>query len=146
MGIASGNAAALYLMHKSPVIKFRALLLLLPLFLAACDIDVTRNPKYSAVIGHPITNKVPLFLYKPVDGYYCLDTTNPGKGGVGELPVGHPILFKSVSQYTNFDVETETLYGTTEFQGKTYPVCYECGDGVDADLRQGLHYVFGIPK
>lgn len=127
------------------------LLLLLPLLLASCDLalDDTRDPKYAAAIGHPVTSKITLYLYKPVDDRaYYLNELNSGIGVVAEIPPGQPILFNKVVRVTNADVEKHYLYGAMDFRGKTYPVCFlvDNWDNNEADVRQTLYYAFGIPK
>ena len=137
--------------------KLHPLLLLMPLFLAACTHDVSRHSPFAALLGHPVTTRVPLQLAEPNielarENKCYLAGSISGYPLVGTIPAGHPVLFQKDKCYNGLDSSEEYLTGTVEFRGKTYPFAYfitawdlETNAEAESDVWKPLRYDFVLP-
>jgi hypothetical protein len=100
------------------------------------------------MIGHPVYTRITMYLYKASPtapeyrGIYLLDDQKGYDRFVAVIPAGQPVLFARANALRGFNKDDNSLYGTLKFQGKVYPINFECGYGDDDDTKKTLDYTF----
>lgn len=114
--------------------------------------------RFSKVIGFEIVTKQQLRLYRidpdlNYDSKYHLITegyfpfTETDNGEIGVLPIGHRVRFEKLRSIHTPDGVSESLLGTTVFEGKVYPISYRLGFAGDnaGSGWKGIYRSFEIP-
>ena len=132
-----------------------ALLFLLPLALASCEINrnISRDARFKNLVGRPIVTRVPLKLYEidyQLNGLkdrYALGGEVGGQPLVGIVPTGYSVFFEKAMRRDIPDASFERLDGVVEFRGKSYLISYFLGlsGKSSSDFWKGLRYDFVIP-
>lgn len=127
----------------------------LALLLCSCTIATvkTEDLRFKNVLGYTIHTKRSLNLYEiepqlTGDAEHHLITAGSYPFKVlAVLPSGHLVSFTKLRKTPMSGGAAEYLLGTTEFRGKTYPVCYGLGfsgDESNAGWRM-IYRSFTIP-